>query len=199
VIFTARSEAAGLYFILEGQVRVVREVGGRAHVIHEEGAGGTLGEVPLYEGGRYPATAIAATRMRCVVISFAAIRAAVQQDPDVAFVLLARLARRVRRLVDQLDSRTGYGTLQRLAGFILERAGDASRDGKTFTLGSTQHEVAETLGTVRELVVRGIRSLRNDGILGSEGPGRYILLDRALLEEIAAGGAAATSLKGMTE
>lgn len=199
IMYTARSEAVRLYVIIEGHVRVVREGGGRMHVIHDEGPGGTLGEVPMFEGGRYPATAVAASRTRCILIPYDVIHEAVHADPEIAFVLLARLSRRVRRLVEQLDSRTGFGTLQRLAQRILERAGDGDEAGTMFTLGGTQHEVAQSIGTVRELVVRGLRSLRDDHIISAGTVGRYSLLDRRRLEEIASGGPAATALRGMIE
>ena len=38
--------AKGLFVVIEGRVRVVRETVGRGPVVHEEGPGGTLGEVP---------------------------------------------------------------------------------------------------------------------------------------------------------
>src|SRR5207253_2042955 len=69
VQFTAGSPARGLVILLEGRVRVLRATAeGRQHVIHTEGPGGTLGEVPLYTGGGYPATAVAIEPVRCVVI-----------------------------------------------------------------------------------------------------------------------------------
>src|SRR3954453_14745730 len=66
VLFLAGAPARGLFVVLEGRVRVVRGAGGRPHVIHEETAGGTLGEVPMFEGSTYPATAVAAEPTRCL-------------------------------------------------------------------------------------------------------------------------------------
>ena len=67
--------------VLEGKVRVVRRAGGRAQVVHVERAGGTLGEVPLFAGGGYPATAIAAEPTVCAVIDRQALMAAVRSTP----------------------------------------------------------------------------------------------------------------------
>ena len=104
VLFTAGSTPRGLFVVLEGRVRVLRgNDGGRQHVVHEELAGGTLGEVPLFDGGGYPATAIAAEATRCAVIDRATLSAAMHADPEMAWTLLARLASRVRTLVDRLD------------------------------------------------------------------------------------------------
>ena len=54
-----------------------------------------------------------------------------------------------------------------------------------FTLGATQAEVAEELGTVREVVVKELRALRAAGVLRSAGRGRVEVADAARLREIA--------------
>jgi CRP-like cAMP-binding protein len=96
-LFRAGEAAGGLMVVLEGKVRVVREVGGRAQVVHVETIGGTLGEVPLFAGGGYPATAVAAEPTCCAVIARESLVAAVRSSPDAAFVLLERRCGRCPR------------------------------------------------------------------------------------------------------
>ncbi|HVE77568.1 MAG TPA: Crp/Fnr family transcriptional regulator [Gemmatimonadaceae bacterium] len=183
VLYLAGTPAAGLFIVLEGEVRVLRAGGGRPHVLHTEGPGGTLGEVPLFEGTTYPATAIAAEPTRCLVLTRDAVRAAVRADPDVAFALLRRLAARVRLLVERLDQRAGHPTLGRLAALVLARHRAAG--GAPFALARSQQEAAEELGTVRELVVRGLRELRARGALRAVGRGRYVVADEGALRTLA--------------
>src|SRR5688500_6253822 len=123
MLFRAGAPARGLFVVTEGRVRVLRAMAGRQHVVHVEGVGGTLGEVPLFAGGGFPATAIAAEPTRCVIIGREAIGAAMASDPAVAWVLLERLALRVRELVDRLDRLAGQSVTSRLATLILERDG----------------------------------------------------------------------------
>ena len=111
---------------------------------------------------------------------------AIHNNPDLALAILARLAARVRFLVDKLDRTANQSTLGRLAELILARA--ESAHGKSFTLGATQQQAAEEIGTVRELVVRGLRTLRDRGAIESRGGGRYIVMNEALLREIATAG-----------
>jgi CRP/FNR family transcriptional regulator len=186
VLYLAGSPAQALYLVLEGRVRLLRGHGGRAIFIHDEEAGGALGEVPLFEGTTYPATAIAAEPTRCLVLQREAILAAIRKHPDLALAILARLASRVRLLVDKLDRTANQSTLGRLAELILARAEPAS--GKSFTLGATQQQAAEEIGTVRELVVRGLRTLRDRGAIESCGGGRYVVRNETLLREIATAG-----------
>ena len=187
-LFHAGRNPVGLVVVVEGRVRVVRESEGRRHVVHVEGPGGTLGEVPLFAGGTYPASAIADEATRCALFTREAIAAAIAENPDVALVLLARLAGRVRELVARLDRLTFDTVAARLARYILARA-EAVAD-HTVTLGMTQARLAEELGTVREVIVRELLALRRRGIIRAAGRGRIEVVDvRRLREELGGTGA----------
>jgi CRP-like cAMP-binding protein len=49
----------------------------------------------------------------------------------------------------------------------------------------TQSELAEELGTVREIVVRGLQMFRRAGAIRSVGGGRIEIQSRELLQEFA--------------
>jgi CRP/FNR family transcriptional regulator len=188
VLFREGSPSPGLILLLQGRVRVIRgSAEGRRHVLHEETGGGALGEVPLCDGGPMPATAIAAEPTTAVVLSPALVTALIAADATLAERLLARLARRVRSLADRLDRLATQGVQARLAAFLLERARRSS--GRVVSLGMTQGELAEELGSVREVVVRELRALVDRGALVSRGAGRYEIPDPAALVGPPAGGA----------
>jgi CRP/FNR family transcriptional regulator len=182
VLFVAGSQSRGLYVILEGSVRVLRVAADRQHVVHTEGPGGTLGEVPLFEGGTYPATAVASAPTVCVAFTRDALRAAMAADVSLAWTFLARLAGRVRGLVHRLDGLAAQSVQARLAALILARAG--SGDG-AFTLGGTHIEVAEELGTVREVIVRALRELKACGAVAARGRGRLVVRNADVLKRLA--------------
>jgi CRP/FNR family transcriptional regulator len=174
-LFRAGESPTGLLIILEGQVRVVRTRDGRQSVVHTEGPGGTLAEVPLFDGGTLPATAVAVVESRCLHLRREALLALMRDDPDVALLFLRRLASRVRHVVERLDRLSTQSLLGRLAALLLTRAEAAS--GRSFALGMTQAEAAEELGTVREVVVRGLAALRREGVIDTAGRGRLIVRD----------------------
>ncbi len=182
-LFRAGDAASGLMVVLEGRVRVVRQAGGRAQVVHVEAAGGTLGEVPLFAGGGYPATAVAMEPTVCVVIARESLAAAIRSSPDAAFVLLERMARRVRELVGRVDRLSLRSVSARLAEYLLSRT---STGRAVISLGMTQQQLAEELGTVREVIVRELHALRHRGVIRAIGGGRYEILDAAVLEASAA-------------
>jgi CRP/FNR family transcriptional regulator len=179
VIFLTGSPLRGWLIVLEGTVRVVRGSRGRQHVIHTEGVGGTLAEVPLVEGGNHLATAIASTATRCVLVPRPALEAAIAEQPRLAFVLASRLAARVRLLVERLDERSASTVDARLTEYLLRRP--RNRVTGVITLGMTQQALAEELGTVREVVVRTLRQLSRRGAIESVGGGRYRILNRRAL------------------
>lgn len=184
-IFRAGSAPGGLYVVIEGRVRVLRDSDGRRHVVHTEGPGGTLGEVPLFAGGTYPATAVAVEPTTCALLTPAALRQAVADEPAVAFLLLGRLAARVRDLVQRLDDRSTRGVTARVAAYLLARSGSSTTSAAHLSLGMTQIALAEELGTVREVVVRALAELRRRGAIASLGGGRFALVDRTALERAA--------------
>lgn len=184
-LWTAGTDARGLLVVLSGRVRVVRAPGGRQYAVHTEVAGGTLGDVPFFAGGRYPATAVAAEPTVCLVLDRATLARAVAADPELAFRCLGRLAGRVRRLVERLDGQTARTVRQRLATLLLARQDAAG--AAPFALGASQAEAAEELGTVREVLVRELRHLRASGLVSAPARGRYRVRDRAGLERLAAG------------
>lgn len=182
-LYRAGTEVRALLIVTGGHVRVVREHPQKTIVIHDERRGGCLGEVPLFEGTTYPATAIASEPTTCLVIPREVVLVAVREQPDLAIALLQRLAARVRILVDRIDSNGTRTVNSRLAQLLVERSG--STRGKVFTIGVTQQQAAEEIGTVRELVVRGLRELRDRSVIEAKGNGRYLVRDMDALRRIA--------------
>ncbi|HXL87245.1 MAG TPA: Crp/Fnr family transcriptional regulator [Gemmatimonadaceae bacterium] len=194
ILWSAGDQSQGITLVLEGRVRVVRGRGGRQLVIHSGEPGATLGEVPFFTGGVYPATAIAAEPTRCLLLTHAAVTRAMEADPGLAFFFLKRLSSRVHNLVERVDQLTVSSVQTRLARFIVHRhetsaTNRRSRSGRgervTFSLGMTQSALAEELGTVREVVVRSLRGLRQLGAIESAGDGKYRISNRPILEQLA--------------
>ena len=181
-LWDAGASPVGLFIILSGRVRILGGRGGRHRVFHTEGPGGTIGEVPLFAGGAYPATAIASEDVECLVIDRSALESAIRTHPELGFLLLERMARRVRHLLERLSSQTADSVAARLAVFMLDQP--QRSDGRIVLVG-TQAQLAEEVGTVREVVVRLLRDLADRGIIERLGRGRYAVLDRVRLQEMA--------------
>jgi CRP-like cAMP-binding protein len=194
ILWSAGDRPEGIALVLEGKVRIVRGRGGRQVVIHSGEPGATLGEVPFFTGGVYPATAIAAEPTRCLFLTHAAVTRAMEADPALAFFFLNRLSSRVQNLVERVDQLTVSSVQTRLARFIIERhhtiatsgrSTSRRKDAVTLSLGMTQTALAEELGTVREVVVRSLRGLRRLGAIESADNGKYRICNLPILEQLA--------------
>ena len=182
VLFLAGTAPRGWFIVIEGKVRVVTGVGARQHVIHTEGPGGTLGEVPLFTDAMYPATAIASEPTRCALLDRVALEAAMNESPAIGFILARRLALRVAALVSRLNDRSARSVRSRLIAFLLDRHAHAGK--AVISMGMTQQYVAEELGTVREVLVRELQGLARARLIASRGGGRYEILDPAALRSL---------------
>lgn len=183
-LFHAGDEALGIHVVLEGRIRVRRSApSGRTVVVHHETAGGILGEIPLFDGRRYPATAQAAEPSVCALLPRQPLLRRLEDDPSLARFFLTRLAGRLREVIGRLDSMATRSVAQRLARHLLARwrASGSTR----VSLGMTQEELAEELGTVREVIVRELRLLCRAGVLTSLGHGLYEVQDGRTLRALA--------------
>jgi len=183
VLYRAGDEADGLYIVLSGRVRVLREAGARSRLLHDEAAGGVLGEIPVLGGGPFPATAVAIEATRCAHLSIGAVDRLVREEPEFARYAMRRLAARARSLLHRIDELTATTVLVRVARHVLARA-DASPSA-AFTLGRSQAALADELDTAREVVVRALAALIASGAIRRAGRSRFVVAKPAVLRAIA--------------
>lgn len=183
VLWTAGTASRGLYFVLEGRIRIVDTTDGRQHLVHTARQGDTIGEVVLFSGGGYPATAIAAGAARCLVVPSGEALRLVAEHPDFAALLLRRLSQRVRHLVQRLRGQTVGTVRARVAASLVGIATLAN--SHVAMVEQSQREWAEDLGTVREVLARELKGLKSAGIVRQLGPRRYEIVDADRLERLA--------------
>ena len=183
ILYQAGDAADGLYFILSGKVLVVRETASRSEMLHVENAGGVLGEIPAFSGQPFPATATALEPTRCGHLPITAIDRLLRHEPTFARFALRRMAARAQSLLRRIDELTASTVNARLASYVAERAAQSST--REFTLGVTQAELANQLGTAREVVVRGLAALIDAGAIGRVGRSRFQVRRLSTLRAIA--------------
>jgi CRP/FNR family transcriptional regulator len=181
VLFRSGDVASGLHVVLSGRIRVSRWTTDRMELLHFESAGGILGEIPVFGGGKFPSTAVAAEPARCAELPVAGVEALLRDSPEFARFAIHRLARRAHSLLQRIEELTTMTIPARVAGFVLERA----RGNEEFTLGISQSALAEELGTAREVVVRAIGDLVRSGAIRRSGRSRFALGSLTTLEALA--------------
>jgi CRP/FNR family transcriptional regulator, dissimilatory nitrate respiration regulator len=165
LLFNAGNIAAGFYIITAGRVEVFRSSeNGRKQVLHIIEEGETLGEVPLFEGGRYPASAAALGEVEAIRISGEKFMSVALDNPQILLEMLAVLSLRLRRFVNLIDDLSLKDVSSRLMGYF-ERQAD--KNGK-LVLDCTKAELANRLGTIPETLSRALNKLKSDGIIEIE-------------------------------
>ncbi len=170
-LFRTGDRCHGLYIVLEGQVRVYRSSpDGREQTLAVEGPGRPVAELPLIDGGEYPASAVTVTPSRLIFLPRAEFEHAFRTNADVAAAVVHSLGRRLRHLVQLVETVAFRDVAARLAMWLADVADrDGVRDGDvvSLTLHRTQDELATELGTARESVSRALKQLASKGLIRS--------------------------------
>ena len=166
-----------MYLVARGRVKIARaSASGREQVLNVIGAGGHFNTVPMFDGGACPASAQAIDDVTLLALPRDRLRRVVEDHPALALALLKEFTGRLRHLVDLVDDLALHSVQGRLAGLLLEQAAAAERGAPAAAL--TQAEMAARLGTVREMVGRGLKTFEALGLLRLD-RGVIVLLDRA--------------------
>ncbi len=172
MLFQEGSPCAGLHVIAAGRVKVFKQSAeGREQVLHTEREG-ALGEGPLFDGEPYPATAEALEPSALLFLPRDAVFSWCRKRPEVAIGIARVLARRVRRFAGLAEDLALREVGHRLAGYLVaqsERDGRAVRGGVEVVLRESNQEIANQIGTVRELVSRTLAGLRQEGLIRVSG------------------------------
>jgi CRP/FNR family transcriptional regulator len=193
VLFTTGEQCRGLYVIVAGRVRIYRtSPEGREQVLHVEGPGRAVAELPLVDGGAYPASAVTLEPTRVVFLPRADFEQLYRGNPDIAHAVIRGLGRRLRHLVQVTQTLAFRDVAARLAMLLADyadRIGTPSADGAVeLVLDRTQEELSLEIGTARESVSRAYRQLRQQGHIESLGGHRLRIPDVERLRALARGG-----------
>lgn len=163
-LFEEGETCQGIWIIASGVVRIYKLTpGGRQVVLAMQPAPGTVAEVPVFDGGPYPATVIAQEPSEAMLILKEDFLAACRRNPELGLRFLRVFGARLRQLVGLVERITFGSVRQRLATMLLESADAAG--GAEFTLADTHEEIANQLGTVREVVSRNLGRFQGEGLI----------------------------------
>ena len=169
LLFSEGEPCNGLYIIARGKIRIFKtSMSGREQVLGVNGPGETIAELPVFDGGPYPASAIAVEDVEIAFISRRDFHAYCLEHPEVALKVLSVVGARLRHLVGIIEELSFTTIRQRLISALIKLAqsqGKKTERGIEFQLPATHQEMANQLGTVRELISRNLMRLQAEGLL----------------------------------
>ena len=187
MLFLSGESAKGLFVVVKGKIRAFQQnEDGREQVMYVDAAGSVLGDVPVFDDGPYPASAMAEADAQILFIEKNDIRELCAKYPSLALAALRMMAGKVRKHSTLVEALSLHEVGQRLALFLLAETQTAILPADApmaFRLRLSNHEIASRIGSVRDVVSRAFTRLKHQGlismddrevtILDLQGLGRY--------------------------
>jgi CRP/FNR family transcriptional regulator, cyclic AMP receptor protein len=164
---------------------------GRTLTVRYCRAGALIGAVSLFASPfSLPASIQAVADTDLLAFRPSVVQRAAERDTHVARALIDELSERALALMTEVADGAFATVRQRVARHLLDLASDR-QSGAQLVIAISQQELAEAVGTVREVIVRALRELRKAGLLAT-GRNGIVLLDPPRL--LAESGARATNV-----
>jgi CRP/FNR family transcriptional regulator len=182
-------ETSHLELVLAGVVRVfVTAPDGRTMTIRYCRPGALIGAMSVFANAfTMPATTQAVVDAELLRMQPSVVLRAAERDFRVARAFLGELSERARNFVYEIPGSAFATVRQRVARHLLDLASELGpkpeperRTGQELVVRGSQQELADAVGTVREVVVRVLRDLRRQGAVRTERD-HIVILDPALL------------------
>ena len=163
-LFLQGEPAAAFFIVIEGWIKLYRITpAGDEAVLHVLTKGESFAEAAAFVGGRYPATASAATDARVVLIPAHHVVTCLRDMPDIAIAMIASTSQQLHRLVLRVEQLSAQSGLQRVAEFLAALCPRV--DGScTISLPYDKSLIAGRLGLKPESLSRVFAKLRLVGV-----------------------------------
>lgn len=169
IVFSEGDPCSGLFVVASGQIRIFKtSANGREQVLSIDGPGSSVAELPVFDGGNYPASVAAMDEVVLLFVSKQDFQELCLTHPQVALKVLRVVGARLRRLVGIIEELSFTTVRHRLAALLLrlaDREGKRVGDNIIFTLPGSNQEIASQIGTVRELVSRNLSRLQAEEVI----------------------------------
>jgi len=184
-VFCEGDAGNGFYMVSKGRVKIFKlSSEGKEQILHVFGPGEPFGEVAVFEGRSFPASAEAMEAMEAVFIERADFIELIQKNPGLTLKMLSMLSLRLRIFAHLIEDLSLKDVPSRLARYLLLAQTKQQKD--TIELDITRSQLASLLGTIPETLSRIFSRFQAHGILLTES-NTVKIRDTKLLRAIAEG------------
>jgi CRP/FNR family cyclic AMP-dependent transcriptional regulator len=167
IIIEHGDDAATLFLLISGRVKVFN-VGtdGKEIVFGERGPGSCIGELALLTGGQRSASVQTIEDSEFLILTQDAFNQIIVEHPKIALRLLRDLAKRICELSDDLSDLALLDVYGRIAKLIQSTA--IAENGRLITNRLTHQDIADRVGSSREMVSKILKDLKLGGYIEIE-------------------------------
>ncbi len=181
-IFFEGDKGIGFYMVGEGRVKIFKvSPAGKEHILHIFGEGEPFGEVPVFYGQPFPASAEALMKTRTIFFPRDRFIRLVETNPAIALNMLAVLSMRLRRFASQIESLSLKEVPTRLANYLIYLSEEQGKND-VVELDISKGQLASLLGTIPETLSRIFAKMTEEGLIMVNGR-TITLLDKETLSE----------------
>ena len=174
ILINEGDTGGSLYIVIEGRLRAyASSPEGRDVVLSELGPGEYLGELSL-DGTSRSASVKTLEATTCCVVQAAQLPAFLAEHPEFALHLTQKLTRMVRRLTEQVKSLALQDVYGRMVRLLMELS-DPVGEERVVREKLTQQDIADRVGSSREMVNRVMKDLTTGGYVVVR-DGRHVIL-----------------------
>lgn len=168
IVITEGDSSNSLYVILSGEVKVfVSDADGKINIVNRLGPGDYFGELSLIDEEPRSASVETVSKCRMSILSRSCFIDYIEQHPRVAVSLLKGMGRRLRHTTDHAKNLALMDVFGRVAQVLLRAA--VEEQGRLITPPLTQQDIADAVGSSREMVSRILKDLKSGGYIAMEG------------------------------
>jgi len=166
LVIDVDDETNDVRFIISGRVRIILRIAvGKEVILGEMGEGEFFGEIAAIDGATRSANVTALTRSRICIMPQRIFLEILRTEPDISMYVLKMFAARVRALNLRLGEHSFLQAKHRLYAELLRlsrpRTGNPSQ--RSISPPPIQRELAERIGSRREVVSRELNHLEREG------------------------------------
>jgi CRP/FNR family cyclic AMP-dependent transcriptional regulator len=176
ILLNEGDPGASLYIVLDGRLRAyASSAEGRDVILTEHGPGEYVGELSL-DGTPRSASVQTVEPTTCCVVQGAQLQSFLAAHPDFALHLSQKLTRMVRRLTEQVKSLALQDVYGRMVRLLMELS-DPVGEERVVREKLTQQDIADRVGSSREMVNRVMKELTTGGYVAVR-DGRHVILKK---------------------
>jgi len=186
-IFWDGDKGTGFYIVISGKVKVYKmSPEGKEQILHFYGPGQPFGEVPVFAGDVFPASAQAMLKSRLLFFPRQGFINLISANPSLALNMLAVLSMRLRQFTVQVENLSLKEVPGRLASYLLYMSRE-QKNTAILNLPVSKGQLASLLGTIPETLSRIFNRMSTQGLIEVRGSEIH-LLQMEDLEELAISG-----------
>jgi CRP-like cAMP-binding protein len=182
-IFVEGEDAVGFYLVVEGMVKVYKSsLEGKEQILHILGPGEPFGEVPVFIGEKFPASAEPIMNSCFLFFPREDFVNLISGNPSLALNMMAVLSLRLRQFASQVENLSLKEVPARLAAYLIYLSQEQGTKD-VVTLDISKGQLASLLGTIPETLSRIFSRMNKQGFI-EVNDRNILLLDREGLEDL---------------